>query len=141
MTADEIIEALGLEPHPEGGHFRETWREGTTPRGHGTAIYFLLRRGERSRWHRVDADEIWHFHLGAPLELEISEGDEGPVTKRLLGPELAAGQRPQIRVPKLWWQAASTTGDFTLVGCTVSPAFEFEGFEMAPPDWEPGEGR
>ena len=138
MKVEEIIATLGLEPHPEGGHFRETWREGGEPRGQGTAIYFLLRAGEISRWHRVDADEIWHFYAGAPLELSISEGDEGPVSRALLGPALEAGERPQLRVPCGQWQAARSLGEYTLVGCTVSPAFEFEGFEMAAPEWEPG---
>lgn len=137
MTADQIIEALGLVPHPEGGHYRETWREASKPRGHGTAIYFLLREGERSHWHRVDADEIWHFYAGAPLQLETSRGDDGPVETVRLGSALDAGQRPQHVVPAGTWQAARTLGAYTLVGCTVSPAFVFEGFELAPPAWSP----
>ena len=137
MTADEIILALELKPHPEGGHFRETWRDGTHPRGHGTAIYFLLAAGERSHWHRVDADEIWHHYAGAPLVLSTSAKDDGGVEERVLGSDLAAGQTPQLRVPAGHWQAARTLGDYTLVGCTVSPAFEFEGFELAPPNFTP----
>ena len=138
MDADAIIAHLGLEPHPEGGHYRETWRHPSADgeRSAGTAIYFLLRAGECSHWHRVDAAEIWHFYAGAPLELEIAV--EGSGTERvLLGPELSAGQRPQAIVPANAWQAARSTGDFTLVGCTVSPGFEFAGFELAPPGWLP----
>jgi predicted cupin superfamily sugar epimerase len=128
-TADEIIARLALEPHPEGGHYRETWRD--TPaaggRGAGTAIYFLLRAGEESRWHRVDAVEIWHYHDGAPLQLWID--DARPV-------EVNASW-PQAIVPALAWQRARSMGEYTLVGCTVLPAFEFAGFEMAPPRWHP----
>lgn len=133
MTADQIIVLLGLQPHPEGGHYAETWRAAAKPgeRAAGTAIYFLLKAGERSHWHRVDAAEIWHWYAGAPLTLEI---DRESV---VLGPDLTAGQRPQIIVPPHRWQAASSRGDWTLVGCTVSPAFEFAGFEMAPPDFIP----
>jgi predicted cupin superfamily sugar epimerase len=138
MTAAEIIRTLGLAPHPEGGHFRETWRDGDGgARGHGTAIYFLLQEGERSHWHRVDAVEIWHFHAGAPLVLRQSP-DGKAQTEALLGPDLAAGQRPQLIVPPGHWQAAESAGAWTLVGCTVSPAFQFEQFELAPPGWEPG---
>jgi predicted cupin superfamily sugar epimerase len=136
MDADEIIDALELRPHPEGGWFAETWRDEGRPRGAGTAIYFLLRAGERSHWHRVDAAETWHHYAGAPLELAIAR-DGGPVTTAVLGIDLAAGQRPQATVPAGAWQAAVSTGPFTLVGCTVAPAFEFEGFELAPPGWEP----
>ncbi len=134
MTADEIIRLLDLAPHPEGGHFRETFRDphAVDGRSVGTAIYFLLKAGERSHWHRVDAAEIWHFHAGAPLALEI-EG-QGEI---VLGPDLAAGQRPQGVVPAGAWQAARSLGDWTLVGCTVSPGFEFSAFELAPPGWSP----
>jgi predicted cupin superfamily sugar epimerase len=135
MHADEIIDVLGLRPHPEGGWFAETWRDDTPPRGAGTAIYFLLRAGERSHWHRVDAAETWHHYTGAPLELSIAHA--GAVTTTVLGTDLAAGQRPQATVPAGAWQAAVTTGELTLVGCTVAPAFRFEGFELAPPGWEP----
>jgi predicted cupin superfamily sugar epimerase len=137
LTADEIIELLELIPHPEGGFYRETWRD-TPPdggRGAGTAIYFLLRAGDQHRWHNVDATEIWHHYAGAPLELRTSDG--GAVQVELLGPDLAAGQRPQRTVPPGAWQRARTLGAFTLVGCTVSPAFAFEGFTLAPPGWEP----
>ena len=136
--ADEVIRRLGLQPHPEGGHYRETWRDRPPGggRGAGTAILFLLRRGEESHWHRVDATEIWHFHDGAPLVLSGSPDGHG-VSVRVLGCDLAAGQLPQLIVPTGTWQAARSLGDWTLVGCTVSPAFEFAGFELAPPGWRP----
>jgi hypothetical protein len=139
VDADEVVEALGLEPHPEGGWFRETWRDPDRDgrRGVGTSIYFLLRSGERSHWHRVDADELWLFHAGDPLELSVSE-DGIVVTTRVLGCELPGGQRPQGHVPSGAWQSARTLGAWTLVSCTVSPAFRFEGFELAPPGWSPG---
>lgn len=139
MTADEIIAALGLAPHPEGGWFRETWRAEAAKDGRaaGTAIYYLLKAGERSHWHRVDAAEIWHYYAGAPLKLSLSR-DGKTRRDRALGPDLAAGQSPQLVVAPHEWQAAETLGEWTLVGCTVSPAFEFSGFEMAAPDWAPG---
>jgi len=134
MTADDIIRRLELAPHPEGGWYRETWRatapDGTRPAG--TAILYLLADGQRSHWHRVDADEIWHFHAGAPLELRISGSEAGPATRHRLGSDLAAGDRPQAIVPAHHWQAARSLGGWTLVGCTVSPGFTFDGFEMAP---------
>ncbi len=138
MDADHVIAHFGLEPHPEGGWFRETWRHHAPDggRGAGTAILFLLRAGERSHWHRVDATEIWHHYAGAPLELELSHG-VGTRTS-VLGDDLDAGQIPQAIVAPGEWQAARTLGEFTLVGCTVSPAFAFAGFELAPPDWHPG---
>jgi len=136
MTAEEIIAALGLQAHPEGGHFCETWRgpamPGPTDRAAGTAIYYLLRAGERSHWHRVDAAEIWHYYAGDALELRTtSTGDS--IATHVLGPDLAAGQRPQHIIETGVWQSARTTGSFTLVGCTVSPGFEFAGFELAAP--------
>jgi hypothetical protein len=139
MDADEIIEHLQLTPHPEGGSYRQTWRAPTetNERAAGSAIYFLLRRGEVSRWHRVDAAEVWHYYEGAPLEVAIST-DGATVRLVTLGPDLAAGQRPQLVVPADAWQRARSLGDHTLVGCTVSPAFEFAGFEIADPDWQPG---
>jgi predicted cupin superfamily sugar epimerase len=138
MTPEEIIETLGMLPHPEGGHYVETWRHAGTDgtRGAGTAIYFLLQAGERSHWHRVDAAEIWHWYAGAPLELSTS-ADGQAVTITTLGNHLAAGARPQVIVPAGVWQSAVSVGAWTLIGCTVSPAFEFSGFEMAPPDWAP----
>lgn len=137
MRPDAIIRTLNLKPHPEGGHYAETHRIPSPDgkRSPGTAIYYLLTRGERSHWHRVDATETWHFYAGAPLELSLSPG--AGVETRILGPDLAAGQRPQLIVPPGCWQAAHSLGDWTLAGCTVSPGFEFSGFEMAPPDWAP----
>ncbi|MCT4608733.1 MAG: cupin domain-containing protein [Pelagimonas sp.] len=138
MTADDIIALLDLQPHPEGGHYRQTWiaQSDTDQRPAGTAIYFLLKGDERSHWHRVDAAEIWHFYAGAPLILSLSERDTGPRRDINLGPDLMADQRPQAIVPKGFWQAARSTGDWTLVGCTVSPAFQFEGFELAAPGFD-----
>ena len=137
LAAEDIIRLLELQPHPEGGHYRETHRdpEGHGDRAHSTAIYYLLARGEVSRWHRVDACEIWHWHMGAPLELLI-ETPEG-VRRDVLGTGLHRGERPQVIIPKLCWQSARSLGDWTLVGCTVAPAFEFSGFDLAPPGWSP----
>lgn len=132
MTAQDIIDTLGLAPHPEGGFYRETWVAGDGPRPSGTCIYFLLKDGEASHWHRVDAVEIWHYYAGAPLVLSLSETDAGPKSEITLGPDIAAGQRPQGIVPEHWWQSARTTGAWTLVGCTVSPGFTFDGFDLAP---------
>ncbi|MCB9948089.1 MAG: cupin domain-containing protein [Rhodospirillaceae bacterium] len=138
MTAAEIIDALGLRAHPEGGHFAETWRDRPADgsRGAGTAIYYLLQAGEVSRWHRVDAAEIWHWYAGAPLALAVSPADR-PAATMTLGPEITAGQRPQAIVPPGAWQSAESLGAWTLVGCTVSPAFRFGGFELAPDGWRP----
>ncbi|UJX47432.1 cupin domain-containing protein [Xanthobacter sp. YC-JY1] len=138
LTAEAVIALLELQPHPEGGFFRETFREKAADGGRGasTAIYFLLRAGERSHWHKVDASEIWHWHAGAPLKLRIA--DAGGKRDVMLGPDLAAGERPQGVVPPFAWQAAESLGAWTLVGCTVAPAFDFSGFELAPPGWEPG---
>ncbi len=138
MDAKALIAALGLERHPEGGWYRETWRGAPGPEGRavGTAIYYLLGAGEHSHWHRVDAAEIWHWYAGAPLSLTLSP-DGHDAEAHLLGPEIAAGQRPQRVVPPGWWQTAVSMGAFTLVGCTVAPGFEFEGFELAPEDWRP----
>ncbi len=138
MTADEIVARLGLAPHPEGGWYRQTWMAEAAPgeRPVGTAIVFLLRADERSHWHRVDAAEIWHFHAGAPLVLSVAASERGPREDRILGPALATGEMPQLVVPAGWWQAARSTGDWTLVGCTVSPGFRFEGFELAPPSFD-----
>jgi predicted cupin superfamily sugar epimerase len=138
QTARQIIDALGLAPHPEGGWYRETWRAEAADgeRAAGTAIYYLLEGGDFSHWHRVDAAEIWHFYAGGPLTLSLSPNGHD-AEAHVLGPEIAAGQRPQLIVPPGWWQCAASLGAFTLVGCTVSPGFEFSGFEMAPPDWRP----
>lgn len=139
MRAADIIATLGMQRHPEGGWYVETFRDDAGgERGHSTAIYFLLEDGDRSHWHRVkDAAEIWHFHAGAPLELTIwCEGDVA-VERLRLSADLAAGERPQGIVPAGCWQAARSTGAWTLVGCTVAPGFLFSAFELAPPGWEP----
>lgn len=139
LSAEDVISLLQLEPHAEGGHFRETFRdvgeEGT--RAASTAIYYLLARGEVSRWHRVDASEVWHWYAGAHLELLIAE-ENTPPARHVLGPDLASGERPQCIVPKGRWQSARSLGAWTLVGCTVAPGFEFSGFELAGEGWEPG---
>lgn len=136
--ADRIIELLQLEPHPEGGYFRETFRDSRTVDGRAcsTAIYFLLKAGQVSHWHRVDAVETWHWYAGAPLELSVAD-DAGNNATTTLGPGLTDGQRPQAVVPEGHWQSARSLGDWTLVGCTVAPGFTFEGFELAPPDSRP----
>lgn len=134
-----IIDLLGMQPHPEGGYFVETFRDHAPDGGRGvkTGIHYLLRAGERSHWHAVDAIEMWHWHAGGPLELSIS--DDGHAVRRLImGIDLEAGERPQATVPAHAWQAARPLGAWTLVGCTVSPAFEFAGFRLAPAGWEPG---
>ena len=136
MTADEIIAHLGMQPHPEGGHYRQTWVASGEGRPAGTCIYFLLKSGERSHWHKVDSTEIWHYYAGAPIELSLAETDTGPAKLHILGPELEKGQYPQVIVPEHHWQAARTTGEFTLVGCTVSPGFLFEGFTLAEADFD-----
>jgi predicted cupin superfamily sugar epimerase len=140
LSAAEIIAHLNLKPHPEGGHFRETFRDDRTDaagRAASTLIYFLLARGERSHWHRVDAAEIWHYYAGSALTLRIAEDGQKPQTV-VLGIDLEAGERPQAVVPAHAWQSAESTGDWTLVGCTVAPGFEFAKFELAPKGWEPG---
>ena len=137
-SASDIIAQLDLKPHPEGGHYRETFRDSATDangRSHSTAIYFLLARGERSHWHRVDAVEVWHYHAGDPLTLRIA--DNQGMRSVTLGPNISVGEAPQAIVPTRAWQAAESTGDWTLVGCTVAPGFEFSGFELAPKDWKP----
>ena len=137
-SAAEIIARLELKPHPEGGYYRETFRDSRTDangRARSTAIYFLLARGERSHWHRIDAVEIWHYYAGHALTLKIAD-DDGQWSFRL-GANLAAGEQPQAIVPPHTWQSAESTGDWTLVGCTVAPGFDFAKFEMAPKDWEP----
>lgn len=139
LSAADIIARLDLRPHPEGGHYRETFRDARTDaagRAHSTAIYFLLARGERSHWHRIDAVEIWHYHAGAPLTLRIAK-DGSPQQSIRLGPDVARGEQPQAIVPAGAWQAAESGGDWTLVGCTVAPGFEFSKFELAPKGWEP----
>lgn len=129
---DQIIAQLGLAPHPEGGHYRQTWIADGPGRPAGTCIYFLLKAGENSHWHKVDATEIWHFYAGSPLILSLSDTDQGPRQDLTLGPDLSLGQNPQCIVPPHCWQAARSTGEWTLAGCTVSPAFHFDGFTLAP---------
>ncbi len=152
IDVEEVIAALELIPHPEGGWYRETFRDprpawpagdahaasSAGPRGASSAIYYLLRSGEWSAWHRVrDAAEVWHHYAGAPLELSVSlDGRE--VVRSLLGSGLTSGERPQAVVPAAAWQSARSRGAWTLVGCTVAPAFEFAAFELAPPGWQPG---
>ena len=139
MTSSDIIRLLDLKPHPEGGHYCETLRDSMTYGGRpvSTAIYFLLAAEEISHWHRIDSIEVWHWYAGAPLALEIAEAHAGPIRRQRLGIDLAAGERPQAVVPAHTWQAADSLGDWTLVGCTVTPGFEFTGFELAPPGWAP----
>ena len=137
-TAADIIARLGLTPHPEGGHYRETFRDkncDASGRASSTAIYFLLAHGEHSHWHRIDAVEIWHYYAGSALTLQIAD-DNGRRAVRL-GPGLADGEMPQAVVPPHAWQSATSTGDWTLVGCTVAPGFDFSTFELAPKGWQP----
>ncbi|WP_443019770.1 cupin domain-containing protein [Sphingobium sp. CAP-1] len=144
MRADDeadgraLIDALDLAPHPEGGWYRETWRgpAGADGRASGTAILFLLEAHERSHWHRVDAEEHWFWHAGAPLILSVA-GDGEAASDLLLGPDVPNGQRPQGRVPAHHWQASTPQGGWTLVSCTVTPGFDFAGFTLAPPGWSP----
>ena len=138
-NASEIIRLLDLKPHPEGGFYRETFRDPRTDaqgRALSTLIYFLIDVGDVSAWHRCDATEVWHCYAGAPLVLTMSENGHDASAVHL-GPHLRAGQRPQVVVPAGWWQTATSLGEWTLVGCTVAPGFDFAGFEMAPPDWQP----
>jgi predicted cupin superfamily sugar epimerase len=140
LSAEAVIALLALEPHPEGGHYRETFRDPARlagGRSASTAIYFLLRAGEVSRWHRVDAAELWHWYAGAPLRLSLAEPATGRIDLRL-GPDLASGERPQGIVPAGVWQQAASLGAWTLVGCTVAPGFDFAGFEIAPSGFTPG---
>lgn len=138
--AHALIEALGLAPHPEGGWYRETWRAEAPAgqRGAATAIHFLLEAGQRSHWHRVDATELWLFHAGSALRLDLAERDSGPARSVRLGPDVLTGESPQVRIPPRHWQAATADRGWTLVSCIVSPAFDFAGFELAPPGWAPG---
>ena len=137
MTAEEIIAALTLQPHPEGGFYRETFRDYVGPdgRARSTAIYYLLRAGEVSRWHRIDAAEVWHWYAGDGLEVSLL--GSGTISRVLLGPKLDEGQRPQIIVQARGWQSARSLGPYTLCGCTVAPGFEFSGLQIAPEGWSP----
>ena|SRR5438445_9167257 len=144
LLAADVIHLLGLTPHPEGGHFRESFRDArivANGRAASTAIYYLLARGERSHWHRVDAAEAWHYYAGAAMRLEIAASQQGPIDRVTLGSDLAAGERPQAVVPADAWQAAESLGDWTLVGCTVAPGFDFKGFVLAPKGWSPARPR
>jgi len=136
-TAADIIRKLDLKPHPEGGHYRETFRDPRMVDGRAasTAILFLLARGEHSHWHRIDAVEIWRYHAGAPLKLSVVDGASEQIIR--LGGDISVGEIPQVTIPACAWQAAESLGDWTLVGCTVAPGFWFEGFELAPKGWSP----
>jgi len=138
--ADRIVRKLGLQEHEEGGWFRECYfeTEVTTAEGRpcGSSILFLLKAGERSHWHRLDATEIWHYHAGAPLLLSVASNEEGPVTEYRLGPDILGGDLPQARVPSRHWQTARSLGAWTLVGCTVTPGFSYKGFELAPKEFD-----
>ena len=139
LTAKDVVFTLGLQRHPEGGWYAQTFEDGAKAdgRSRSTAIYYLLERGESSAWHRVDAVEVWHFYTGAPLQLRLSDGAK--IETLVLGADLDVGQRPQVVVPQAGWQSAQSLGDWTLVGCTVAPGFQFSGFELAAPGWEPGQ--
>jgi predicted cupin superfamily sugar epimerase len=139
LPAASVIAALGLVAHPEGGHYREIWRDSPRDGGRGaaTSIHFLLAAGESSHWHRVDADELWVWNAGGPLTLDVSADGIGS-TSHLLGPDLSGGAQMQRLVPRGTWQAARPGGAWTLVSCIVAPAFRFAGFELAPPGWRPG---
>jgi predicted cupin superfamily sugar epimerase len=137
LAAADVIRLLQLQPHPEGGHFREVFRDTRMIEGRAasTAIYFLLARGERSHWHRIDAAEVWHFYAGDALSLQIAE--DGKTRTEVLGSRISSGERPQVVVPAGAWQAAESRGEWTLCGCTVAPGFDFSGFELAAKDWSP----
>jgi predicted cupin superfamily sugar epimerase len=139
LSADDVVKLLALAPHPEGGHFRETFRDADPSggRSHSTAILYLLAAGARSHWHRVDAVEIWHHYAGAPLRLSLCP-ENGRLAHRRLGIDFRHKEKPQIVVPRSCWQSAESLGAWTLVGCTVAPGFEFAGFEMAPSGFSPG---
>ena len=139
QSAADIIRALALSPHPEGGHYRETFRDHRVIDGRAasTSIYFLLARGERSHWHRIDAVEIWRYYAGAALKLEVVDGAKEEIVR--LGADIHGGEVPQFTVPARAWQAAESLGDWTLVGCTVAPGFSFDGFELAPAAWSPSD--
>jgi uncharacterized protein len=138
VTADELAQTLEMRPHPEGGRYVETWRGSEVgSRATVTAIYFLLVAGERSHWHRVDADEMWLFHAGDPLAIEVAASAGADVARHVLGSSIAGGERPQVVVPAGAWQSATPLGEWTLVSCVVAPGFRFEGFELAPDAWTP----
>jgi len=138
MTADQIIKFLQLQPHPEGGWYKQTWKSEDTLSGRasGTSIYFLLKAGEISHWHKIDSVEIWHYYDGSPLILRTADESNNGIETKILGPDLAKSHSPQLLVNKNLWQSAETTGDYTLVGCTVSPGFEFSKFTLAPKNFK-----
>ena len=138
LAAKDVIFTLGMRPHPEGGWYARTFEDGdkANDRARSTAIYYLLEAGQNSHWHRIDAVEVWHYYAGAPLKLRISDGTS--VDEHVLGPNIEAGERPQVVVPTRTWQSAVSAGAWTLVGCTVAPGFQFSGFELADKDWAPG---
>jgi hypothetical protein len=144
MTAKDLIEALNLAPHPEGGWYRETWRAeaGEGERAAASAVYYVIEPGQRSHWNRVDADEIWLWHMGDPLDISIAATDAGPSRTLRLGGKVGMGEQPQLIIPKGQWQAADPIeggeARYTFLSCIVAPAFEFSGFELASPDWSPG---
>lgn len=138
MNAREIVDLLGLEPHPEGGYYKQMFADtASDERAYSTAIYYLLEGGSAGRWHRVDSAEVWHYYAGAPLRLTISP-DGVTTSEQILGQDLRDGQRPQVVIPRGEWQSAQSLGNWTLVGCTVAPGFEFQYFEMAEEGWQPG---
>ena len=140
LTAEDVVRLLNLEPHREGGWYRETFRDEAPDgrRAASTAIFYLLEQGQVSAWHRVnDAVEVWHHYAGGPLRISLAPPD-GPAREVVLGVDVDAGQSPQVVVPRGWWQAARPVSDWTLVGCTVAPGFEFAAFELAPVGWSPG---
>jgi predicted cupin superfamily sugar epimerase len=139
LSQEQFTRRHELHPHPEGGFFRESFRDapaGLSGRSASTAIYYLLGRGDVSEWHRVDAAEVWHYYAGAPLVITVSEKGQDASDHRL-GPDLLHGEHPQFVVPAGWWQTAASLGAWTLAGCTVAPGFDFAGFELAPPGWKP----
>ena len=143
-NAEQLIQALDLVPHPEGGWYRETWRSAAGPgeRAAATAVYYVIEPGQRSQWNRVDADEMWLWHSGDPLDLAIAASDAGPVRTLRLGARIGDGEEPQVIVPKGHWQSATPIEDgaagYTFLSCIVAPAFEFSGYELAEPGWAPG---
>ena len=138
LAAKDVIFTLGMQRHPEGGWYAQTFEDQVSVdgRARSTAIYYLLEADDASHWHRVDAVEVWHYYAGAPLKLRLSDGMS--VDEHRLGADLDAGERPQVVVPRDAWQSAVSTGEWTLVGCTVAPGFQFSGFELADKNWEPG---
>lgn len=138
-SATDLIQRLKLQPHPEGGWYRETWRAPAPDgaRASATSIYFLLEQGQQSHWHKVDAAEIWLWHAGSCVQLSTSPGDTGPVLDVRLGGDVSSGETPQHIIEPHHWQAAQATDGWALVSCIVTPGFDFRGFELAPAGWKP----